>query len=184
MVARRIGIFQGITCAAPRYIERHGEPKTIAELESHQAVNYFSTRNGRVIDWDFVVDGESIPVKMKGVVSVNDGDAYVACGLQGFGLIQPPSFMVAEHLESGALREILPEWRPAPLPISVVYLHNRHLSSKVRVFVDWVTELFNGCSLFSGCETSVPAECRFVSKQGCYTVRDLIDQQNAAENVF
>lgn len=184
MVARRIGTFQGLTCAAPRYIEAHGEPKTLEELQQHKAVHYFSSRNGRVLDWDFVIDGVSVPVKTAGAVAVNDGDAYLACGLQGFGIIQPPSFMAYEHLESGALREILPQWKPAPLPISVVYLHNRHLSPKVRAFVDWVTDLFEGCMLFNGCREDVHPECRFAKNSDSYTVRDLVDQQNAAESMF
>lgn len=183
MVARRIGTFQSLTCAAPRYLEAHGEPKCIGDLDRHKAVHYFSSRTGRVIDWDFVIDGEAVPVKVKGAVSVNDGEAYVACGLQGFGMIQPPSFMVYEHLQSGALREVLPHWKPAPMPISVVYLHNRHLSPKVRAFVDWVSALFDGCQLMGGCDSPDLAECRFTSNSGCYTVRDLVDQQNAAESL-
>src|SRR5690606_31629013 len=135
MVTRRIALMEFITCAAPRYLETHGEPRTIEALERHTAVHYFASRTGQVFDWDFVVDGEPVAVKMKGVVAVNDGNAYVDCGLQGFGMLQVPRFMVLEHLRSGALVEVLPEWRPAPMPVSVVYLQNRHLSPKVRAFV-------------------------------------------------
>ncbi|MBA4741601.1 MAG: LysR family transcriptional regulator [Azoarcus sp.] len=182
MVARRIGTFQSVTCASPAYLQRHGAPQNIEDLAGHKAVHYF-TRNGRVLDWDFVINGESVPVKVAGAVAVNDGDAYLACGLQGFGMIQPPSFMVHDHLRSGALVEVLPQWKPASLPISVVYLHNRHLSPKVRAFVDWVTELFDGCHLFNGCRTPDVSECRFVGKADCYTVRDFVEQQNAAESL-
>src|SRR5690606_18164648 len=121
---------------APAYLERYGEPKSIEELANHHAVHYFSSRTGRVIDWSFMVDGKPLDVQVKGKVSINDAEAYVQCGVKGFGLIQPPSYMVAPLLESGQLREILTEWKPHPLPISAVYLHNRHLSPKVRVFVD------------------------------------------------
>jgi LysR family transcriptional regulator for bpeEF and oprC len=77
MVARRIGTFQTVTCAAPTYLERHGVPHTIEDLQQHQSVHYFSSRTGRTIDWDFVVDGVTREVKMDGKLSVNDGDAYV-----------------------------------------------------------------------------------------------------------
>lgn len=183
MVARRIGTFQGVTCASPDYLARHGKPMRIEDLVRHKAVHYFA-RNGRVLDWDFVIDGESIPVKMKGAVAVNDADAYLACGLQGFGMIQPPRFMVHEHLKTASLIEVLPQWQPAPLPISVVYLHNRHLSQKVRAFVDWVALLFEGCHLFSGCNAAVLPDCHFVSQAGCYTVRDFVAQQNEAEQLL
>ncbi|ACC73742.1 LysR family transcriptional regulator [Paraburkholderia phymatum] len=150
LVARRIGLFEGVTCAAPAYFERAGIPQTLDDLEQHKAVNYFSSRTGRVMDWSFLVEGKEIEVKMKSVVSVNDADAYVTCGLEGFGLIQPPLFMVLPHLRSGQLVEVLPDLKPLPMPISAVYPHSRHLSSKVRVFVDWIAEIFDRCPLLSG----------------------------------
>ncbi len=182
MVARRIGTFQGLTCAAPRYLERHGEPRTIEDLQQHQAVHYFSSRTGRTIDWDFIVDGEVTEVKVPGVVSVNDADAYVACGLQGFGLIQPARYMVLPYLESGQLIEVLPQWKPSPMPISVVYLHNRHLSPKVRAFVDWVAELFSGCPLLSGRDAD--HECKFAGTPGANTLRAVLDEKNMAESLY
>ena len=150
LVARRIGLFEGVTCAAPDYLARAGEPRTIDELSQFQAVNYFSSRTGRIINFDFLVDGKEVEVKMPGSVSVNDADAYVTCAVEGFGIIQAPLFMVLPHLGSGALKEVLPEWKPLPMPISAVYPHSRHLSPKVRVFVDWVAEIFDRCPLLSG----------------------------------
>jgi LysR family transcriptional regulator, regulator for bpeEF and oprC len=158
MVARRIGLFEGVTCAAPGYIKRAGTPLSLDDLDNHKAVNYFSSRTGRTLDWAFMVDGKEIEVKMKGIVSVNDADAYVTCGLEGFGLIQPALFMVLPHLRSGQLVEVLPELKPLPMPISAVYPHSRHLSPKVRVFVDWIAELFDRCPLLSG-RGSLDATC-------------------------
>lgn len=161
LVGRRIGTMETVTCASPDYIDRHGEPRVLADLQHHRAVHYFSSRTGRIYDLDFVVEGEVTEVKVPGKVSVNDSDAYVASSLQGFGLIQPPRFMVQQHLQSGALREVLPQWRPSSMPISVVYPHNRHLSPKVRAFVDWAAELFGRCPILGGCE-GASTECSFV----------------------
>jgi LysR family transcriptional regulator for bpeEF and oprC len=158
LVARRIGLFEGVTCAAPDYIERAGVPTSLEDLENHKAVNYFSSRTGRTLDWAFMVDGKEVEVKMKSIVSVNDADAYVTCGVEGFGLIQPALFMVLPHLRSGQLVEVLPELKPLPMPISAVYPHSRHLSPKVRVFVDWIAELFDRCPLLSG-RGSLDATC-------------------------
>jgi LysR family transcriptional regulator for bpeEF and oprC len=182
MVARRIGTFQTLTCAAPAYLERLGEPRSIDDLQNHQSVHYFSSRTGRVIDWDFIVDGVVTEVKVKGSVAVNDADAYLACGLQGFGLIQAPLYMVLPYLQSGKLREVLPELTPSPMPISVVYLHNRHLSPKVRAFVDWVAELFSGCPLLAG--GHVDMECCFGGKEAPNTLRKVAEQEEAAERVY
>jgi LysR family transcriptional regulator for bpeEF and oprC len=151
LVARRIGAMQPVTCASPAYLARHGEPASIEELQDrHVAVNYFGSRTGRALNMCFERDGQTIEVAMKGAVAVNDADAYVTCGLEGLGVLQPARFMVLPHLRSGALREILTQWRPPRMPVSAVYPHNRHLSPKVRVFVDWVAELFERCPLLQG----------------------------------
>ena len=82
-----------------------------------------------------MVDDLIKSVSVRGRVSVNDGDAYIDLALQGFGIIQGPRYMLTNHLESGLLKEVLPRWTPAPMPISAVYLQNPHLSLKVKVFV-------------------------------------------------
>jgi LysR family transcriptional regulator for bpeEF and oprC len=111
------------------------------------AVNYFSRRNGRIMEMNFIVDGEPIEVRMRSKLAANDGDAYLQCGLQGLGLIQVPHFFAARHLQTGCLVEVLRQWRRAPLPVWAVYPHNRHLSPQVRAFVEWVSERFEGCHL-------------------------------------
>ncbi|WP_179405353.1 LysR family transcriptional regulator [Burkholderia guangdongensis] len=158
LVARRIGLFEGTTVAAPSYLEKHGEPRSIEDLSQHTAVNYFSSRTGRTLDWTFLIDGDEVDVKMSGIVSVNDADAYLTCGLAGFGLLQVPLFMARQHLLDGTLKEILPDYKPLPMPISVVYPHSRHLSPKVRVFVDWIAEVFERCPLLSG-KKNLDAPC-------------------------
>ena len=159
LVARRIGAMQQVTCASPAYLAEHGEPETLDDLDRHVAVNYFGNRTGRNFELCFLRDGVEVEIAMKGVVSVNDADAYVTCGLEGLGILQPARFMVLPHLRGGELREILREWRPPRVPISAVYPHNRHLSPKVRVFVDWVAELFERCPLLQGEDVAEDA-CR------------------------
>ena len=120
-------------------------------------MNYFASRTGRIAELSFERDGVSREVRMPGRISVNDADAYVTCGLEGLGILQPSRFMVLPHLRSGALREILSDWKPPLMPVSAVYPHNRHLSPKVRVFVDWVAELFERCPLLQGEEVGEDA---------------------------
>jgi len=124
---------------------------------------------------------------MAGKLSVNDGDAYVAGALKGFGLVQAPLYMVQTHLDEGNLIEVLTQWKPVPMPISVVYLHNRHLSPKVRAFVDWVAELFATCPLQKACQIgmeNVAEECSFTASPESRTVRAVLAQHNIAESVF
>lgn len=143
LVARRIGLYRPVTVASPEYLAAHGMPKHLEELrQQHVAVNYFWGRNGRLMDFSFVVDGQSVDVRMKGNLAVNDTDAWLQSCLKGVGIIQAPRFMAATHLISGELVEVLKEFTPPPMPISAVYPQNRHLSPVVRVFVDWVADLF------------------------------------------
>lgn len=156
LVARRIGTFQTLTCAAPSYLERRGMPESLQDLEQrHQAVHYFSSV-GRNFAWAFVVDGKEQLVDVPSVVSVNDWGAHLTCGLQGFGLIQTARYMALPHLQSGELVEVLPQWKPKSVPISLLYLQNRQLSPKVRVFSDWVADLFARCPLLSGRDENDP----------------------------
>ena len=75
-------------------------------------------------------------------MSVNESNAHLAAVLGGFGISQCITFMADPHIASGELIELLPEWTRPPLPVHVVYPPNRHLSAKVRVFVDWAADLF------------------------------------------
>jgi len=142
-------VLQTLTAASPAYIEQYGVPTSLDNLRQHHAVQYFSNGTGRMNEMSFVIDQETTSVKMRGTLAVNDGDAYVMCGVQGAGIIQSPRFMLLPHLRSGALVEVLPQWKPAPMPIAAVYPHNRHLAPKVRVFVEWIAMLFESCPLMS-----------------------------------
>ncbi|GLU31358.1 LysR substrate-binding domain-containing protein [Trinickia caryophylli] len=152
MVARRIGVLKRVTCGSPGYLAHYGEPKDIHELPMHYAVNFRASQGARPVPWVFMIDGKPVEVPMNGTVTVNDSDAYVTCGLAGFGLIQPTLFMVLPQLLDGSLKEVLPGLNPKPKPISIVYPHNRHLSAKVRVFADWIAELFESMPALEGSE--------------------------------
>ena len=149
LVARRVGIYQGVTVASPKYLRRAGTPRTLDELKNHRAVNYYWGRTARVMPLSFDVDGETVEVKMPGTISLNDTEAYLNSALHGLGIAQGARFLALPHLESGALVEVLAQWKPVPLPISVVYPHNRHLSATVRAFVEWTAELFRTSPLLA-----------------------------------
>jgi DNA-binding transcriptional LysR family regulator len=147
LIARRIAELPLITCAAPSYLARFGEPRHPTDLGSgHLVVNYSYPSTGGAYPLQFVRN-EEIEVKGRYAVSVNDGNAFVAAALVGLGVIQVPVFMVREHLDAGRLRPVLSEWKTDPLPLHVVYAPNRHLSNKLRVFVDWIADVFAGHGL-------------------------------------
>jgi LysR family transcriptional regulator, regulator for bpeEF and oprC len=152
LVARRVGTAQFVTAASPEYLARRGRPTSLADLEQHEAVNYFSSRTGRIVEMDFVFDGEPVKVRMRSRLAANEGDAYLQCGLRGLGLIQIPEFVAQPSIEKGELLEVLPQWRRSPYPISTVYPQSKHLSPQVRVFVDWVAELIEAHPLLGANE--------------------------------
>ena len=143
LIARRIAEIQLIACAAPAYLARHGHPRHPAELErTHHVVGYFGASSSRPFPLEFKQGDEIEEVNGRYILSVNDGNTYVAAGLAGLGIMYVPRFMVEAHLASGALQPVLRDWRIDPVPLHVVYPPNRHLSTKLRIFVDWVAELF------------------------------------------
>jgi LysR family transcriptional regulator for bpeEF and oprC len=141
MVAKRIGEMSRITCATPAYLEKYGEPRTLKDLAQHLAVNYV-WNNGRIRQWEFMVDGVVEKVSMKGLVAVNDADSYLACGLAGLGIVSGADYTVGAFVRNGALKEILAGFKAPPRPVSMIYHQNRHIPSKMRVFVDWFSEAY------------------------------------------
>jgi LysR family transcriptional regulator for bpeEF and oprC len=140
--ARPLGALEHVTCASPLYLARHGMPQRLDELTDHVAVNCMRAQTGRAADFDFQVNGDTVNVPLGGFVQVSDENAYLECGLRGFGLIQPPRALAQPYLDSGRLREVLPHYRPAPMPVSVAYLRNRRVPLHVLAFVNWLAELF------------------------------------------
>jgi LysR family transcriptional regulator for bpeEF and oprC len=142
LIARRIGVLHFVTCATPAYLALHGRPGHPNDLAAHRCVNYFSSKTGKTHDWDFARGDEQVTIAVPASLAVNDVTAYVSAGLAGIGIMQMASFSMDAHLASGALELLLEDWVSTPLPVHVVYPHNRHLSAKVRVFVEWVADLF------------------------------------------
>ena len=142
LVARRIAHLEFITVAAPDYLARKGTPTHPQEIEEkHTSVIYFSPQTGKQYPLEFRKGDESIDITGPYQLSVNENNAYVTSILAGLGVGQITSYHAEKHLQSGALVQLLPEWTQPLLPVYVVYPPNRHLSAKVRAFVDWAAEL-------------------------------------------
>ena len=143
LVARRIGNLEFITVAAPAYLERKGTPTHPLEIEEkHASVIYFSPQSGRHYPLEFRRGDESIDITGPYQLSVNESNAHVTSIVAGLGIGQITSWQAQRYLASGALVQLLPDWTQPLLPVYVVYPPNRHLSAKVRAFVDWAAELF------------------------------------------
>jgi LysR family transcriptional regulator, regulator for bpeEF and oprC len=143
LIARRVGLLYFGTCAAPAYVAAHGLPHHPDELSAHRCINHFSPRTGKIFDWVFAKNGERIQSSLRGHIALDDENSYLAAAEAGLGVAQIPAFVLKDAMERGSLELVLGDWFPEPAPLNVVYPQNRHLSSKIRVFVDWVAELFS-----------------------------------------
>ncbi len=143
LVARRIANVPLMTVASPAYIRAHGVPTHPEQLDKeHITVNYFSTRNGRPYPNEFERDGQALEISGRYKLSVNESNAMIAAVLAGLGVGQIAAFTALPLIERGELVQVLPEWTCHTIPLYVVYPPNRHLSAKVRAFVEWAAELF------------------------------------------
>jgi LysR family transcriptional regulator, regulator for bpeEF and oprC len=143
LIARRIGDLQFVPCAAPNYIERYGMPVNPTDLTTtHYVVAYLWSRTGRPFAWEFVKGDERVEVQGRHFTAVNDGAVYEKAALMGQGVVLAPTYAVHEHLREGRLVRVLDGWSFDVVPMHVVYPPNRYLSSRLRVFVDWVAEVF------------------------------------------
>ncbi len=107
----------------------------------HRIVGFLWARTGKVLSFAMRRDGESIEVQGRYVLAVDDGNAYLAAGLAGLGILWLPHYMAEAHLARGELVPLFKGWRLDPMPLYVAFPPNRHVSARLRVFIDWVAEL-------------------------------------------
>lgn len=141
-IVRTLGHYRVISCASREYLARRGTPRTLDELADHHLIHYASSFGG-VPDGFECRDpqtGELVTIDMPGTITVNNSAAYTAACQTGLGIIQVPVVGVRALLERGELVEILPTHRPAPMPVSLLYPHRRHLPRRVRVVMDWIAD--------------------------------------------
>lgn len=143
LMARRVGELRFGVYASPDYLERAGMPTHPRELEEpqHRVVGFLRARSGQVAAIAMRRAGESVTVRGRYVVAVDDGNAYLAAGLAGMGVLSLPQYLAETHVAQGALVPLFDDWRIDAMPLYVVYPPNRHLSAKLRVFINWVAEL-------------------------------------------
>jgi LysR family transcriptional regulator, regulator for bpeEF and oprC len=144
LISRQIGRAPWATCATPAYLRNHGTPTHPDELEkSHIVASYLSARTNRVTPMTFAKGGHRVKIIGTRMIGVNEANAHLAIGLAGLGVFQTFYFLARPHIDSGALVPILQNWQPAPYPFYVVYPPNRHLSNRLRVFIDWIADRFS-----------------------------------------
>ncbi len=146
LIARPLGQYEMANVASPGYLATHGEPLTLADLAQHLLVHYQPNLGQRPDGFEHVdvTTGGVHTVSMKGVITVNNSEAYLAACKAGLGLIQIPQASARALIAAGQLVDVLPAHRAPPMPITLLYPHRRHLPKRVQAFMDWVATLFAG----------------------------------------
>ncbi|WP_250517179.1 LysR family transcriptional regulator [Caballeronia sp. INDeC2] len=143
LIARHIGDAVMLTCAAPGYLKQFGVPAYPEELKNgHRLVSYMSPQNGRAMPFRFERDGERIEIKVEHRIGINESNAHLAAAVAGLGIIQTFAYAARSALRDGTLVEVMKKWRPPLYPFHVVYPQNRHVTHRLRVFIDWLLERF------------------------------------------
>ena len=143
MIGRLIGRIDLVVCGSPAYLASKGTPTTLSDLSDHEAVIYFSGRGRRSAEWQLVDNGVERTFRMRPAIYVNDSEAFVACAIAGFGLIQVPQTTIAQQLKNGALLQVLPNFFRVTRPVSILYPSRQYLAPQVRAFIDWSATLFS-----------------------------------------
>lgn len=141
LVARPLGRFRWVTCASPDYLREYGVPQSPDKLSRHRAIHYFSSQTRRADELRLQQGSEMRYVSVNGQAAVNETGLYIKMCLEGYGLAQLAENVIAEHLEQGTLVEVMSDWQPPPVPVTLLYPHQRFLSPAVRAFADWIDEL-------------------------------------------
>ena len=141
LIVRRLMTLEEVTCASPAYVARHGMPLGIDALEGHRMVGFRSSATGVVLPLEFTVGTEVREVMLPFSLTVGGAEVYAAAARAGLGLIQAPRYRLEEDLRRGSLLTVLDDTPPSHLPVSVLYPRARHLSPRLRVFVDWLAEI-------------------------------------------
>ncbi len=137
LIARRISTRKLLTCASPEYLLRNGTPSSIHSLTNHNCLL------GTLDSWRFRENGRNQDLRVSGNWRSNNGRSLLRAARAGLGLVQLPSFYLDQDIIDGALLPVLEDYNPTDTGVWAVYPHNRHLSAKVRLFVNFLADRFN-----------------------------------------
>lgn len=139
LMARRLGPFRFVLAAAPAYLARSGVPRKLSQLEAHACVRYRFPTTGKLQPWDLAT-GREAPPQLRTALICNNMEALRGAVESGFGIGYMPDFLARDALAAGSLATVLDEACEAPGQFSILWPSNRHLTPRLRVFVDFVCE--------------------------------------------
>ncbi|MEM7761451.1 MAG: LysR family transcriptional regulator [Cyanobacteria bacterium P01_A01_bin.40] len=141
LVVNHIKTLTRIICAAPSYLEARGIPQNADDLKHHDLLHYGYLATG--YQWSLIKDGEQKKINIKGIFCSNNGEILRDTAIKGLGIVLLPEFIIQTALEQGDLQVILPDYQALDLNLCLIYPVNRHLSTKIQLFTQFLKECFN-----------------------------------------
>jgi DNA-binding transcriptional LysR family regulator len=143
LIARPLGKLRMVNAASPAYLARYGVPRSLEDLQhqKHRAIHLSTVLGARSYGWEYPDGDNYATLQLPGALHVNTAPTYEAAALAGLGLIQAPLLGIGRYIETGALVEILPDFRRRSLPVSLVVAHRSNLSRRVRAFMKWIEDV-------------------------------------------
>jgi len=140
ITVRRLAQTRRILVAAPRYLAKHGRPQALEELAQHKLLIYIYANNPSELR--FTREGQTTALQVKGLLESNDGQILRAAALDGLGILIQPTYIVYDDMVAGRLVPVLDDWDLPRLTVNLAYPSRKHLSAKVRTFIDFMVEHF------------------------------------------
>jgi LysR family transcriptional regulator for bpeEF and oprC len=141
LIARKLCNLRFVACASPEYLARRGVPAVPEDLEQHDCLAYVLMHTGLYRPWQFFSNGKTFSKTFSGRLNINNSDSLLEAAVAGQGIVMISNFIAGEALQSGALRAILTDYVAVGPQVSAVYRPNKNLSPRVRVFVDYLSEI-------------------------------------------
>ena len=140
LVVNPITIIPRVICAAPSYLNLRGIPETIQDLKNHSCLHYGYLSSGG--QWELIYEEKEEKVSVEGVLCCNNGEVLRDAAIKGLGIVILPTFIVEKYLNNGELQNVLSNYKLPELTLSVIYPINRHLSTKIQLFTQFLQECF------------------------------------------
>jgi DNA-binding transcriptional LysR family regulator len=148
LIARKLMPTSSVLCASPDYLQNRGIPKKPQELQNHDCLQFRSLPGSNI--WELTNDSRTERTRVSGLLYSDDGDGLITAALHGLGIVYLPDWVVSEHIKTGRLQSIMPDWRDSKSSaLYAVYPSRQHIPRKVAVFVDYLAEKLGKASLFS-----------------------------------
>ena len=140
LMARRLGPFRFLLCASPAYFQRPGRPLAVQDLEHHACLRYRFATTGKIMDWTLAADPAFTGLRLPTAMTLNNMEAMLMAAVDGHGIAFVPDFLAREALAQGRLHSVLDEQCSDRGQFWALWPSSRHLSPKIRVFVDFIAE--------------------------------------------